>query len=393
MKKLSREKSAYLRRRDQARRNKEAVRASVRSKKKAERVRRMAQNLNAPSEISGIDLIKRHRRAFQRRFYKKRPYAGHKQTVVIEGQCGLEHDSRGYAALASEFISSNARGINFNISDCTKMWPSAIALLCSFKQWTEITAKPPKTPAISSSESKHGSVNQYLAHSGFYDYVNRPYVESTEDTHVEAQNVKIQRETDLTSVIDRENSIHDIIRKYSSLTADQIEKFGDVVLSEVFSNVTEHGISFRDKGWWTITQYHDAAGIISFCLADNGIGIKHSLLTGPQKKDLQTRIKGDQDGDYIRHALEANVSGALTGSIRDERELLVLKKYPLGKRRGNGLKRVVDTCRDCGISLRILSQKGFLCMDTDGEISHNTHAKRVFAGTLYHFIVPAKRQS
>lgn len=45
-----------------------------------------------------------------------------------------------------------------------------------------------------------------------------------------------------------------MLDKYSSLTEEEIEEFDCIVLIEAFNNVTEHGNSYRDNGWWTITK-------------------------------------------------------------------------------------------------------------------------------------------
>ena len=82
-------------------------------------------------------------------------------------------------------------------------------------------------------------------------------------------------------------------------------------------------VSNKDKGWWLLVQYHKNHGFISMCVADNGIGIRNSLLTGPQKNDILSSIgefKGN-DGLYIKHAMKENVSGAALHTARGYRSL------------------------------------------------------------------------
>lgn len=56
------------------------------------------------------------------------------------------------------------------------------------------------------------------------------------------------------------------------------------------------------------------------------------------------------------------------------------------------MKRIKETCRDCGIEFSILSQKGYLNVDSEGEIKKSgTSNSRIFAGTLYQFVIPAKK--
>jgi hypothetical protein len=310
--------------------------------------------------------------------------------VVISGQFGLEHDFDQFIGFATRFIDSQSKLVRFDIHDCKRMWPSAITLLCSFRQWTEITAHKNFTPTLASNDSKYPDVNSYLAHCGFYNYVRRngaAYDNQFDNEEI----VKIKRENNKSEIDEREESICNVLDKFSTLSADQVEDFDCNVLIEAFNNVTEHGHSIKDSGWWSLTQYHKTTGIISLCIADNGIGIKNSLLTGPQKNTLK-KLVGDEDGKYILKSLEENTSGALTGSTKDGTKKLLLAAYERGSRRGNGLKRIQDTCARCGIEFCILSQKGYLKLDAKGAISKSgTTKSTLFAGTLYHFIIPGSK--
>ena len=392
MKKISKKQRAHFCRVALSRRKREQLQASLRHLRQARGRVGSRPGAEPDPELTKILGLEHARRKLRKEFYRKRWYKDPALEVIVSGEFGLESDFEKYLELASEFIGSKARRIGFSLQDCSKVWPSAITLFCSFKQWTEITGAPAASPDIWSSESRHASVNTYLAHSGFYDYVNRPYTTSVVATPHEGEIVPIQREVDLAALTGRENAIQDVIEHHSALSQDEVEKFADVVLSEIFSNVTEHGKSYRDKGYWMITQHHPRAGIISLCVADNGIGIKRSLQTGPQGPALRAEIHSNADGEYIKRALDANVSGAVSGSIKEKG--LLRARFPQGRRRGNGLKRVVDTCRECGVSFNLLSQKGFLGIDKSGRIRHNgTHSRRIFAGTLYHFSIPAKQQA
>lgn len=339
--------------------------------------------------------IRANKTKFRNKFYKKIKYKHQLLEIVIDGQFGIEIDFDEFIKISSSFIDSQSKWVFFNLDNCTRIWPSAVTLLCSFKQWTEITAKKGFSPNLSSTEPKDENVDAYLLHCGFYDYVNVRNNLGHINAQVYDDNeiVKIKRESNKSEIENREEAILSVLKEYSSLTEDQIENFDCNVLIEAFNNVTEHGHSFRDTGWWTLTQYHKKTGIISLCIADNGIGIKNSLLTGPQGNEIRKRINSENDGEYISLALRENVSGALTASIRDESGLLPFNKYyQRGSRRGNGLKRIKETCRDCGIGFSILSQKGYLNIDSEGEITKSgTNNSRIFAGTLYQFVIPARK--
>jgi len=259
-------------------------------------------------------------------------------------------------------------------------------------QWVNLTTKESKRPAIASSASKSDMVNSYLKHCGFYQYVNRPPDTTKEDYYPDIEIVKIRHETSAANIEQREDEIIALLKKYSTFTSDQIDKFNCILLTETFNNVTEHGVSNTDRGWWLLAQYHKIHGIISLCVADNGVGIRNTLMTGPQAESIESKLKDkpQNDGEFIKMALEETVSGALFAPVKTG---FITKKYERGAHRGNGLKRIANTCKELRVPFAILSQYGYAFIDEDGKIRHNdSMPRRVFAGTLYHFSVPAKRE-
>lgn len=386
MKKITKNKYNYIKRRDANRRKTELRRAGIRRSRRYRR--KFSGNLK---EITMVETLRIKRNQFRRNFYKTIKYNKPHNNVEIKNQFGLENDFDNFIKIAASFIDSHSKWVEFDLRSCTRMWPTAITLLCSFKQWTEITAHPGHKPILSSTLSDSEEVDSYLAHSGFYDYVNTVHEGINTDIYDDDEIVKIQRENDKSEINAREDSIIDILKNYSGLSSDEIEDFDCNVLIEAFNNVTEHGTSHYDDGWWTLTQYHKRTGIISLCLADNGIGVMNSLLTGPQSSYLKKEIGSENDGDFILAALNENVSGALKGSIKDKGIPIIYERYGRGSRRGNGLKRIQEACKRCGIAFSLLSQSGYLCIDPLGNIKKTgTENARVFAGTLYHFSIPAK---
>lgn len=327
----------------------------------------------------------------RRDFYKKRDYRGSPIEVEVEGEFGVEYDFRSFIEIATKFIGSRASIIKFDFKKTQRLWPSALTLLCSFKQWTDIKATLFHGPDILSNNSDFTEVNQYLIHSGFYDYVEREH-DDIEDKHIfnDSEIVKISREEDSGALNKWQDDIIEVVSHYSSLSDEQIDEFDSVVLTEAINNINEHGFSHRYNGWWTLTQYHKKTKIISICLADNGVGIKNTLRWGPQGKAIVKEIGTNNDGEYIYKALEENVSGAVTASLKDKKKWMT-KKYQQGNRRGNGLNRIVNFCENNGVQFSILSNRGYMRIDDKGEmVDIGTEDKKIFAGTLYHFVVPAK---
>ncbi|MCP5245196.1 MAG: hypothetical protein H6937_04285 [Burkholderiales bacterium] len=343
---------------------------------------------------TSIQALRKKKKKFQTKFYKKIKFDSKFLPIVIDGHFGLEKNFDEFIKISSSFIDSQSKLILFNLDKCTRIWPTAVTLLCSFKQWTEITAKEGYIPSLSSTEPQDETVNSYLQHCGFYDYVNvEEDVSKNNAIAYDDEIVKIKREKKPSEIKSREDAICRVLEKYSLLTEDQIEIFDCIVLIEAFNNVTEHGHSHKDDGWWTLTQYHKRTGIISLCLADNGIGIKNSLQTGPQGIEIKKEIRSDDDGKYILMALKENISGAIRASIKDAKgKLPFTKRFSKGSRRGNGLNRIVEACLECGIGINLLSQRGYLSINSQGKIMKSgTANSRIFAGTLYHFVIPAKK--
>lgn len=324
--------------------------------------------------------------------YKKTKYHGHPLTVDISGEFGVE-DKNGityFLDRAASFIDFKSSEIIFDLKKCTRVWPSAITLLCSLKQWVELTSKPEKRPRLASTRSDSLQVNSYLAHCGFYDYVGRPK-DTIDSSYSDKEVVKIQRETKKKNIEQREKDIVELLEEYSALSKDELELFDSVVLTEIFNNVTEHGISHIDKGWWLLAQRHEQHKIISLCIADNGIGIRHSLMTGPQHDEIGKKLENTalNDGKFIKLALEENVSGSVSAAKKTEG--IFRKKYETGARRGNGLKRIEKVCKDLKIPLSIISHHGYVFLDERGEIvDYGARQTRVFAGTMCHLVIKCK---
>jgi len=229
---------------------------------------------------------------------------------------------------------------------------------------------------------------------GFHKYVNR--VETTDEKrnlyrNITQRVVKIRRERSVSTSTKRERSgqILELLREFTHYDAEEIEVFKDRVLPEVLNNVMEHGVNNLDKGWYSLAQYHPNTGIISLCLADNGVGISNSLLNGPLGLDLRVRhpIKSGNDGDMIQIALKERISGAWTARRKG---LALLGNNPKGEARGNGLTRIVKTCRELDIKFTLVSNRGAILIDGTKENVYNSDIK-LFAGTLYHFVIPAKK--
>jgi len=326
-----------------------------------------------------------------KKLYKRVKYNQPRMVVDIAGEFGLEHDIAHFLERASSFMSLQSKSLFFDLRECEKIWPSAITLLCSFAQWIEITSNIYKRPKIASSSSNHDKVTSYLNHCGFHDYVSREK-DVVPDYYSKGEIVKIRRECESSNLEPREVEIVELVKKRSQFSKDQIEEFDDVVLTEIFNNVSEHGINNKDKGWWTLSQYHKTEGIISVCIADNGIGFKNNLLSGPQREDiLRHEPESDNnDGNLLKLAIEENVSGAMNAS---QKSGLFIESYERGSRRGNGLKRISVTCKKLGVPIAILSHKGYIVIDGNGVITDvGTKTNKVFAGTLYHLKIPAERE-
>lgn len=364
---------------------------AARIKKHKDRFQKRLIELDRVINVDYYRTIKQ-RKQLRESLYKKTKYKGHPLTVDISGEFGIENKDgiTYFLDMAASFIDFKSSKLTFDFKNCTRVWPSAITLLCSLKQWVELTTRPEKRAMLASTQSSSLKVNSYLAHCGFYDYVGRPK-DTIDNSYSDTETVKIQRETEKKNIEQRENEIIQLLVKFSNLSDEEIERFNCVVLTEIFNNVTEHGISYIDKGWWLLAQYHKTHKIISFCVADNGVGIRHSLMTGPQCDEIGKRLQdsAQNDGEFIKLALEENVSGSISASKKSAG--IIIKKYASGARRGNGLKRIEKACKELKIPLSIISHYGYVFLDEYGKIiNYGAKETRVFAGTMYHLVIKCK---
>ncbi|PKM78424.1 MAG: hypothetical protein CVU90_02695 [Firmicutes bacterium HGW-Firmicutes-15] len=368
--------------------------------KSAKKARRKQKKLCPKvKNTSTRDSIRSKRREIRMNLYKKFRYKNKPLTVEIKDELGIEKKENvsAFFDLAEEIIDFDSKELKLDLRHCTRMWPSGVTMLCSFVEWLTLANKESRHPIVLSNTPYSSDVATYLSECGFYEFVGRTNGIIEKKSKIDTK-VKIRLESDTSKIDEREDEIQDLIINYSMLNKEQIELFINKVLIEIFSNVTEHGIaSNRNMGYWVLGQYHGRTGIISLCIADNGIGIRNSLMTGPQRVELASKIQRigienneNYDGEFIRMALEESVSGALSAFPKTEG--LILKQYEKGSRRGNGLSRIRDTCRKLGINLSILSQNGYALLDSSGNIySKGSRLKRIFAGTMYHMSIPAQR--
>ena len=341
-----------------------------------------------------IRILRVKRNKIQKELFNKFTYSNGEQTVVeINQEFGLESSQNidHFLEKASETIDFDTRGLFIDIRGCPRIWPSAITLLCSLKQWIEqwIEVAPPKkrrmTPRIGSNDASLAEVNAYLQHCGFYSYVERePHRHG--QPYDEGETIRIRREKSQRNVESREMEICELLREHGNYGEDDIELFDSIVLTEVFANVQEHGVSLQDKGWWIMAQYHPTHRIISLNIADNGVGLKNTLITGPQSEYFRQNISSSNknDGEFIKIAMQENVSGAYDAPLKTPG--VIRDSYKRGARRGNGLKRIIKTCTNLGIEFSILSHYGYAFRDENGNLAKvGSKENRIFAGTLYHF--------
>lgn len=324
-----------------------------------------------------------------RNLYKNRKYTDPPLTIDIKGEFGIEEQKgiSNFLSIAESIIDFRSSKLTLQLADCTRVWPSAITLLCSLKQWVELTTLRGRKPEIRSTSSNIKNVNSYLAHCGFYDYVGR-YKDTVDDSHSDVGTVKIERETMRSNSENRASQIMTLIKEHSTFSNDELESFNDCIVSEIISNITEHGISHFDRGWWLLAQHHPEHKIISLCVADNGIGIRNSLMTGPQRDSIRLDNEPISDGKFIKLALEENISGSINASVKSGK---FIKKYEAGSRRGNGLKRIKDKCKELKIPLSILSNHGYCFLDNTGQfIDYGAKKNRIFAGTMCHMVIKSK---
>jgi len=330
--------------------------------------------------------------------FKKRNYKEAPKHVKLEGYFGVESDLDGFLEKAEEFVETKSSRYIFDLKKCARMWPSGILLLVSLTHWWHLTSATKNRPLRGSIDPESEAVDSYLDHCGFYNYVKAEKRIRLGTKYSSDEVVKIVRETSRANQETRHNEIYDLIKRRSALSDDELEWFNCVILTEILANVSEHGVYHTEKaetdyGWYNLTQCHPTHGFISICFADNGIGIKNSLVSGLQREELKAILPQyeDNDGEYIKKSFEENVSGAYAASLRERKWFR--KKYPRGKRRGNGLKRILDTCKLLKIPILIVSSKGAVSIDEKGRMrSPVNKPKMVFAGTLIHLRVPAKKK-
>lgn len=307
--------------------------------------------------------------------------------ITIDTEFGLEDNlyREYFFEMSKKILNSRKKKLVIDIVNCKRIWPSAITFLCSLEQWTEMNNKfNSTTRTIASTDSLFKNVNEYLNTCGFYKYVGRQgntINEKQKSTDI----LKIQREHNKRLVEYREEEIIKLLKNNTKFTEDQLELFNSIILSETFNNVLEHGMVNKDDGWWLLAQVHKKHKYISLCIADNGIGFSNTLNCGPQSNDI--KALNFPEGKLIEYAFKENVSGASNAIPTTKKS-----RANRGARRGNGLGRIKETCKNLEIEFSIISHKGYCNIDVNENITIKTFEQLVFGGTMYSFIIPMDRR-
>ena len=337
------------------------------------------------------------RRQARRKIFKDYDFNNQQSLpVVIDKTLGIEFgDIDSFIGIGKQIVESSANDVRFYLTNCEKLWPSAIMLLCSFLEWRTLAFKYSQKKHKSSTRPKQGSYGprnkelaDYLCQSGFYDYVHVDYhkpipINPDEIVKLELNNCR--------TVIDKKmQELEDLITRKAQLTDSEKEAVNCKVIPEIINNATEHGENCIDQSWWTMGQYVPDLHIISICIADNGIGFKETLCTGPQSDDsiIKDLIEKDaSETQFIELAFKDGISGAMDAN---NWELSHIHEYlPNGRNRGGGMSGIKDTCKQCGIKLSIFSQSGYIIYDENGNISSkNSFDKRIFGGTFFNLVIP-----
>lgn len=390
MKKLDKNSYIYHRRRQRIKKNIEMREAGLRKLHNSQIRLLLAQDYFGEKIM--CDRIKR-RVQFKNYYYRKQKFDQRPILIQLPKQYGLESDEDldTFCTTSMQFVDTHASKITLDMQNCERIWPSAITLLCSMARWVELVSiNPSVLPRIASVMPNLASVSSYLQHCGFDKYV-RIQKRTCANLHDPQKTVVIERETDNANAEFREDQISELMKRYSGFSSDDLEWFDSAIL-EIFLNVTEHGKQKSNvSGWWVLAQYHDTHKMISICIADNGIGIRNSLMTGPQRDEIMAKLPNepDKEGNFIELAVTENVSGALNASLKKRK--FMISGYESGSRRGNGLKRITSVCRKLGITLTIMSNSGYYRQySSDNQPAIRGFKHRIFAGTLYHLLVKAR---
>lgn len=365
------------------------------NKKRLKKTRKYKEKQLERREITNY---KEKRRKARRRIFKKYDF-NNKDTipVVIGKSLGIEFgDIDSFVEVGKKIVDSNVNDIKIHLQKCEKLWPSALMLICSFHQWRNLAYKynrkiHKKTcckPSLGSYAPKNKELQDYLIQSGFYDYVHVDHYTPTDINPDEIVKVKLNNTKEVIEA--RMEELEDLITKKANLTPELKEELNCYVIPEIINNATEHGENCFDQGWWTLGQYFPETHIISICIADNGIGFKETLCTGPQSQDTvitELNEKDAKETDYIELAFKDGISGAMDAK---HWELNIFHEHlPAGSNRGGGLSGIKEKCKKCGIKLSIFSQYGYIIYGENGKIlDAQSFDRRIFGGTFFNLVIP-----
>lgn len=332
------------------------------------------------------------KRLFAKNYYKDRSYIDEPLQLNVTNELGIEEDKNYFKIIAQMLNAKCPSDITIDLRKCERLWPSGVILLVSLRHWVNLTASYPH-PKVRVLWTPNTDLADYLKHCGFEAYVSGQNILTPTDKFSDDDIIKITRQSPGEANKTR-RSIKELLARKSGLTSDQLELFNSTVLAEIIINVEEHGLLTTDGNWFSICQLHKNHEFISLCIADNGLGIRNSLLTGPQREYFD-RYSSESDDFFIAEALKEDISGATTASIKTRTGLLMRSRFQKGSRRGNGLGNILQNCQALGIEISIVSGQGMVHISRNGAIEKlsGVPGGKIFAGTMFHLKIPVGKIS
>jgi hypothetical protein len=139
-------------------------------------------------------------------------------------------------------------------------------------------------------------------------------------------------------------------------------------LGEIIGNAMEHSAVAQ---WYRIAQIHVSRKRITIAIADNGVGVSHTLRTGYSG----AAFSGKRDVDILKSSFLSNVT-----------------RYPpkMGEAHGGGLDAVKGFAQSVKAKIAMLSGRGLYTIDFGGETPNErlTVFPRELPGTLLVLRIP-----
>jgi hypothetical protein len=272
---------------------------------------------------------------------KQRIFSFGRSQIKFPNKIDLFFDTKGFCNLFHRIAFSETADLEFHFAKLDFIYPEAVVYLAAIAEHLLLKSNT----KIKEFQSKNLEAEAYLNISGLKKFFNVKTSQSFEQDPAFNKNcIPISRDPQEKASVAQK--MVDLLNAKLMLDMETKTLLSES-LGEIMGNAVEHG---EVRNWYRIAQLHEKRSAITIAIADNGVGVCHSLRSGFGGENY----KKITDAQVLKKSFDSNVT-----------------RHPprVGEAHGYGLTKIIEFIRKTNSKLAILSGSGVYKVDyTSGSM-------------------------